>query len=72
MHFMTMLRTPGEVIAALGGATKTGLVTKNSPSAVCNWRERKRIPPEYFVVVCQALKAIGKKASYEVFGMRAA
>lgn len=69
-----MLNSVDEVIKALGGPTKTAAaVAVGSASAVINWRTRGEIPPEYFVVICDALAAAGKgDVDRSVFGFKEA
>jgi hypothetical protein len=65
-----MLKSVDDVIDALGGPTKTAGVTGVGASAVINWRTRKEIPPEHFLLICDALKAVGKHADRAVFGFK--
>lgn len=67
-----MLKTVDDVIAALGGPTKTAGVTGVGASAVINWRTRREIPPEHFLRICGALKAAGKDVDRAVFGFNEA
>lgn len=55
-----MLNSVEAVIKALGGPTKTAVVAAVGASAVINWRTREEIPSEYFVLICDALEALGK------------
>jgi hypothetical protein len=63
------LTTSDQVIDALGGTAEAGRIVGQSIATVCNWRARKRIPPEHFLIVSKALKTIGRAVSPEVFGM---
>ena len=63
-----MLKSVDDVIDALGGPTKTAGVTGVRASAVINWRTRKEIPPEHFILITDALNAIGERADRAVFG----
>jgi hypothetical protein len=67
-----MLKSVDDVIDALGGPTKTAGVTGVGASAVVNWRTRKEIPPEHFMLITEALKALGKCADRTVFGFNEA
>ena len=67
-----MLKSVDDVIDALGGPTKTAGVTRVSASAVINWRTRKEIPPEHFVLISDALKVLGKRVDRTVFGFKVA
>ena len=65
-----VLKTPAEVIAALGGTNATARRLRLPwPQAVSQWRKRNRIPSELFLSVNDALQAEGKRAAPEVFGM---
>jgi hypothetical protein len=66
---MEPLTTPDAVIDALGGTTKASRLFGQKVATVHNWRMRKRIPPEHFLMVNVALAAIGKTADPDVFGM---
>ncbi len=63
------LETAGDVIDAIGGTAETGRITGQALATVSNWRSRKRIPPEHFLRVSQALRALGKTVTPDVFGM---
>jgi hypothetical protein len=67
-----MLNSVDAVIDALGGPTKTAAaVGLGFASAVANWRTRKEIPAEYFVLITDALVAAGKDpANRSVFGFK--
>lgn len=67
-----MLKSVDTVIAALGGPTKTALVAGVGASAVVNWRVRGEIPPENFLLIQGALKAMGMEVEPSVFGFKAA
>ena len=63
-----MLKSVDAVIEALGGPTKTAGVTGVGASAVINWRTRGEIPPEHFLVIGEALRAVGTCVDRTVFG----
>jgi hypothetical protein len=65
-----MLDTADKVIDALGGTTKMGRLTGQTPQTVHNWRLRKRIPAEYFLEISNTLASVGKLVTPAVFGMR--
>jgi hypothetical protein len=68
-----MITTVDDVIEALGGPTKTAAVAAVGASAVVNWRTRREIPPEHFVLICDALEAAGKgPVDRSVFGFKIA
>ena len=57
------------VIDALGGVCKAAASLDQKPNTVCNWKTRRRIPPEHFLAVSEALRAAGCAVLPEVFGM---
>jgi hypothetical protein len=65
-----MLNSVDEVIDALGGPTKVAALVAVGPSAVVNWRTRKEIPPDCFVLITDALAGLGKEAARSVFGFK--
>lgn len=65
-----MLTTVDEVIKALGGtAAAAGLLGVSAP-AVSNWRERGKIAPDKFLLVREALSALGKDVDPCVFAFK--
>lgn len=65
-----ILRTPAEVIKALGGSTSAARRLGIQQTRVSNWvGRRNRIPPALILVVNAALNEVGKHAAPEVFGM---
>jgi hypothetical protein len=68
---MNTLRTPSEVIDAIGGTSAVASLTGRGMSAVSNWRRSGRIPPELFLVVSRSLFERGVAADPSVFGMGA-
>jgi DNA-binding transcriptional regulator YdaS (Cro superfamily) len=65
-----MLTSVDAVIEALGGPTKIAALAGIWPSAVSNWRVRGEIPPENFLLISDALRAIGTEAEPSVFGFK--
>jgi hypothetical protein len=67
-----MIKSVEKVIEALGGPTKTAAVVGlDFPSAIVNWRTRREIPPEYFLLICAAVDATGKgPIDRSVFGFK--
>jgi len=63
-----MLETVDQVVEALGGTFKAAAAANVVPSAVSNWKTRRRIPSDRFFVISDALKRRGKKVSPEIFG----
>lgn len=64
-----MLSTVDEVIEAVGGTAAAAKLAGVGPPAVSNWRSRGRIASEKFMIFAAALRANGKEASPDVFGM---
>ena len=67
-----MLRTIDEVLEALGGPAKVADLCGVGVSAVSNWKSRGCIASGKFLVITEALRAIGKTVDPAVFGMTAA
>jgi hypothetical protein len=65
-----MLNTVDDVIEALGGPTATASLAGVGVSAVSNWSKRGRIAPDKFVIVRDALVALGKDVRPDVFGFK--
>lgn len=66
-----ILRTPSEVIDALGGTSAVAALTKSSVQAVTNWR-RKRLAPRTFIVLTAELQKQGLRADPALWGMETA
>lgn len=65
-----MLNSVAEIIDAVGGdAAACELTGVKSASAPWNWKDRRRIPAEHFLVFADALRAVGKEADPAVFGL---
>jgi hypothetical protein len=64
-----MIDTVDDVIRELGGNAEVAALTGVGPSAVTNWRERG-IAPDKFLLVRDALAALGKEASPRVFAFK--
>jgi DNA-binding transcriptional regulator YdaS (Cro superfamily) len=67
---MLTITTVNEVIDALGGNAALASLTGVGPSAVTNWRERG-IAPDKFLIVRDALRALGKDVDPAVFAFKA-
>lgn len=66
---MSKLSTIDEVFEAVGGPDAArSIAGVKSQSAPFNWRERGRIPTEHFLVISEALRAVGKEADPDLFG----
>jgi DNA-binding transcriptional regulator YdaS (Cro superfamily) len=65
-----MLYSVAEIIDAVGGPSAAcelaGIKSANAPS---NWKARRKIPSEHFLVFTDALRAVGKEADPAVFGL---
>jgi len=55
MAGMTELLTPRDVIAALGGPTKTARLLGREPNVVCNWLKRG-FPAETYLIFLHHLR----------------
>jgi len=67
-----MLNSVDDVIKALGGPAAVASLAGVGTSAVSNWSARRRIAPDKFVIVRDALAALGKEADPSVFGFKVA
>ena len=67
-----VLTTVREVKLALGGNTAVAILTGSKPSAAGNWGGPKcpQFPSKTFVVMNEALAAIGKSAPASLWGMK--
>ena len=65
-----MLTSVDAVIDALGGPTKTAAMAGVGASAVVNWRTRREIPSDRFLLISEALRGIGEEVSPAVFGFK--
>ena len=63
------LTTVDEVIDALGGTSETAKLVGRNSQAVSNWRARKQIPPETFVVLSAELRSRALSAPVSLWGM---
>lgn len=63
--------TAEQVFDALGGNTALEILTGAKPTAVCNWRAFQSFPPNTYVVMIEALRAVGKTAPASLWRMRA-
>jgi hypothetical protein len=67
-----MIETVDEVIKALGGTAAAASLAGVRPPAVSNWSKRGRISQDKFMIVRDALAAMGKEAAPSVFGFKEA
>lgn len=63
-----MLITVEAVIETLGGTFKAAEIAAVQPSAISNWKTRKRIPSDYFMLISQELDKRGAAVSPTIFG----
>jgi hypothetical protein len=62
-----MLRTVDDVIGALGGTTAVAKLCGTTLAAVSNWRLRRKIPSEKFLVFEAALRRKGLEVPMRLF-----
>lgn len=65
----TTLDSVDAVIDALGGTFEVARLVGRKPQAVSNWRGRASMPPEFFVVMSDALRARDLRAPPALWGM---
>lgn len=66
---LEMLETTDAVIDAVGGTSAAAGLFGFDPRRVSNWRKAGRFPPETFLVLTAALRAIGKTAPSTLWSM---
>lgn len=66
------LDTFSEVMDALGGNQGVGELTGAKPSTLSMWRKANGFPSNTYVVITDALRALGKTAPASLWGMKAA
>lgn len=67
-----MLNSVAEVVDALGGTAVVASMSGITAPAVSNWIKRGRISQGSFMIVRDALAALGKEAAPSVFGFKEA
>lgn len=65
-----MLITVEAVVEALGGTTATATTVGVGASAVSNWLDRGKIAPDKFLLIREALAALGKDVDPCVFAFK--
>ena len=55
----TSLNTAKAVVEALGGPTKVGRMTGRTPQQVWNWKRANRFPGRTYLMMTEALAALG-------------
>ena len=64
-----MLMSVDDIVCALGGTAAVAELCGVGSSTVSNWRARRRIPAERYLVLSAALTRAGEAASPSVFGL---
>ena len=64
-----VLTTTDDVLETLGGTFKAAQRLGKTPQSVSNWRARKSIPPELYLVISDLLRREGKTVDPSVFRM---
>lgn len=68
---LEMLETVDDVFAALGKNPGVQALTGDKPSTVSMWRTAGKFPANTYVVLTEALRAIGKTAPDSLWKMKA-
>ena len=63
-----MLKTVDAIVTELGGTGAMASLARVGDSAVSNWKARRTIPSDQYMVVSEALRAKGKEADPALFG----
>jgi hypothetical protein len=71
MH-LEILHTATDVFEALGGNSGLEALTGSKPSAVSMWKKAGSFPSNTYVVLTEALRAVGKTAPDALWGMKSA
>jgi hypothetical protein len=64
------LDTATAIFDALGGNSGLEALTGSKPSAISMWKQAGRFPSNTYVVMTEALQAIGKTAPDSLWGMK--
>jgi hypothetical protein len=67
---LEMLETAADVFTALGENPGVADLTGAKPSAISMWRKAESFPPNTYVVMTDALRAIGKIAPDSLWRMK--
>lgn len=65
-----MLETATQVFDALGGNAGVGKLTGAKSSAMSMWRQAESFPPNTYVAMTDALRALGKTAPDSLWRMK--
>jgi len=68
MSHSSELKSVAEIIRALGGVAAVQAVTGQKYNTVWNWKWRDKVPPEFHLIVSQALASKGLSAAARLFG----
>lgn len=64
------IATAAGVIDALGGTTATARIAELPPQVMTNARTRNRLPYPSFLILTDALSALGKSADPRLWGIK--
>jgi DNA-binding transcriptional regulator YdaS (Cro superfamily) len=59
------MKTPKDIVSALGGTSKTAALLGLSPQAVSNWLARGNVPLAHTARIVSAARDKGVKISYQ-------
>ena len=62
-----MLKTVEEIVEAVGGNLAAAALAGVSAPAISNWKARRQIPADQYLVFTEALNRAGKQADPAVF-----
>ena len=65
----SVLGTASAVIDAVGGTLAASRLTGSSMPSVSGWRASGRLPPKTFLLLTEALAALGKSAPSTLWGI---
>ena len=65
-----LIRTAAGVIDALGGTCAAARVAEATPQSMTNARTRNRLPYPTFLILTDALSALGKSADPRLWGIK--
>jgi len=59
------MKTPKDIVSALGGTSKTAALLGISPQAVSNWLARGNVPFAHTATIIAVARDMGVKISYQ-------
>ncbi|MCK1669408.1 hypothetical protein [Bradyrhizobium sp. 153] len=65
-----VIKTAAGVIEALGGTVAAARVGETTPQSMTNARTRNRLPYPTFLILTEALSALGKSADPRLWGIK--